>query len=103
MQLRIANTAIYYILFLLTLVLIEPAFANKFETIGSGVAGSNKIKIEYLKTIAYVAGAILLVSGILSLLLRDKNSQHLNYTMWKSSAFIFFILGLLVIVIGYFL
>lgn len=77
----------------LALFLYEPAFANKFETIGGGVQGSAKIKIEYLRMIAYFVGAIFLAAGILSIALHDKNSQTLNYTMWKSSSALLFLLS----------
>ena len=90
-------------LIMLVFIYIEPALANKFETIGSGVSGSVKIKVEYLKTISYVAGGIMLIAGVLSLIMRDKNSQALNYTMWKPSSIIFFILGLIFIGIGVYL
>lgn len=72
----------------------EPALANKFETIGGGVQGSTKVKIEYLQIIAYVAGSIFIIAGVLAILLHNKNAQTLNYTMWKSSSALFFILGI---------
>ena len=75
------------------LLFCEPSLANKFETIGGGVQGSTQVKIEYLQLVAYVAGGIFLVAGVLSILLHDKNAQTLNYTMWKSSAVLFFLLG----------
>jgi len=77
----------------LALFLCEPASANKFETIGGGVQGSAKIKIEYLHVIAYFVGAIFLAAGILSIVLHDKNAQTLNYTMWKTSSALFFLLS----------
>ncbi|MCU7905400.1 MAG: hypothetical protein KZQ76_05965 [Candidatus Thiodiazotropha sp. (ex Epidulcina cf. delphinae)] len=80
-------------LLLITIFFAEPLLANKFETIGGGVQGSTKIKIEYLQIIAYVAGGIFLISGILAIVLHDKNALTLNYTMWKSSSAMFFILS----------
>ncbi|MEW8506027.1 MAG: hypothetical protein AB2598_04945 [Candidatus Thiodiazotropha sp.] len=71
-----------------------PLLANKFETIGGGVQGSTRVKIEYLQVIAYVSGGIFLVAGILAIALHNKNSQTLNYTMWKPSAVIFFLLSI---------
>ena len=93
------------LMFILAVILfqIEPTLANKFETIGSGVSGSAKIKIEYLKTIAFVVGAILFIAGILSVITRDKNALALNYTMWKASAFIFILLSFLAIGTGFYL
>jgi uncharacterized integral membrane protein len=72
------------------LIVSEPLLANKFETIGGGVSGSTRAKIEYLQVIGYVAGTILLIAGILAIVLHNKNAQTLNYTMWKSSAAMFF-------------
>ncbi|MEJ2693359.1 MAG: hypothetical protein P8166_09960 [Candidatus Thiodiazotropha sp.] len=75
------------------LLFCEPSLANKFETIGGGVQGSSQAKIEYLQVVAYVAAGIFLMAGILSIVLHDKNAQTLNYTMWKSSAALFFLLS----------
>jgi hypothetical protein len=86
-----------------TLLFCEPSLANKFETIGGGVQGSTQVKIEYLQVVAYVAGGIFLVAGVLSILLHDKNAQTLNYTMWKSSAVLFFLLGAGAIAIAVFM
>lgn len=81
-------------LLLAGLLICEPALANKFETIGSGVQGSTRVKIEYLRVIAYLAGGILIIAGILSIVLHDKNAQTLNYTMWKASSALFFLLAI---------
>jgi uncharacterized integral membrane protein len=81
-------------LLLLGLLFCEPLLANKFETIGGGVQGSTKVKVEYLQVIAYAVGGILLIAGILSIVLHNKNAQTLNYTMWKSSATLFFLLSI---------
>jgi uncharacterized membrane protein len=80
-------------LFLL-LLFTEPLLANKFKTIGGGVSGSTQVKVEYLQIIGYVAGGIFLIAGILAIVLHDKNAQTLNYTMWKPSAAIFFLLSI---------
>jgi hypothetical protein len=79
---------------LLTLCLCEPLLANKFETIGGGVQGQAKMKVEFLRIFAYVAAAIFLIAGVLSIALHDKNAQTLNYTMWKTSSAIFFLLSI---------
>jgi hypothetical protein len=73
---------------------MEPALANKFETIGSGVTGSAKIKIEYLKVFLYAVSAVMLVASLLSVMTREKDSQSLNYTMWKPSSILFLIISL---------
>lgn len=71
-----------------------PLLANKFETIGGGVSGSTRVKVEYLQIIAYATGAIFLIAGILAIVLKNKNSQTLNYTMWKPSAVVFFLMSI---------
>ncbi|WP_316366189.1 hypothetical protein [Candidatus Thiodiazotropha sp. CDECU1] len=85
------------------LLLTEPLLANKFETIGGGVAGSTRVKVEYLQIIAYVAGGIFIIAGILAIVLHDRNAQTLNYTMWKPSATIFFLLGIAAIAAAVFM
>jgi len=79
---------------LLALCFSEPSLANKFETIGGGVLGSTKSKVEYLQWIAYATGGIFLISGVLSILLHDRNALTLNYTMWKLSSAIFFLFSI---------
>jgi hypothetical protein len=81
-------------LLLAGLFFCEPLLANKFETIGGGVQGSTRIKIEYLQIVAYVAAGIFTVAGVLAIVLRNKNAQTLSYTMWKSSATLFFLLAI---------
>ncbi|MES9825369.1 MAG: hypothetical protein ABW127_13160 [Candidatus Thiodiazotropha endolucinida] len=78
----------------LTLLFSPPLLANKFETIGGGVSGSTRVKVEYLQVIAYAAGGIFLIAGILAIVMHNSNSQTLNYTMWKSSAAVFFLLSI---------
>ncbi|MES9992170.1 MAG: hypothetical protein ABW098_09465 [Candidatus Thiodiazotropha sp.] len=87
----------------LWLLSTAPLLANKFETIGGGVQGSTRVKIEYLQVIAFVAGGIFLISGILAIALHDKNAQTLNYTMWKPSAAIFFVLSIGAVAAGIFM
>ncbi len=81
-------------LLLAGLFFCEPLLANKFETIGGGVQGSTKIKVEYLQIVAYVAAGFFTVSGVLAIVLRNKNAQTLSYTMWRSSAVILFLLAI---------
>jgi preprotein translocase subunit SecG len=99
-SLLLRNPSLLSYFLLLGLILCEPALANKFETIGGGVQGSTKVKVEYLQVIAYVASGIFFISGVLAILLHNKNSQTLNYTMWKPSAAIFFILSILALLGG---
>jgi hypothetical protein len=91
------------IVFSLCLLLSTPLLANKFETIGSGIQGSNQIKTEYLQIIAYVAGGIFLIAGILAIVLQNHNAQTLNYTMWKYSAAMFFVLSAASVAAGLFI
>ena len=84
----------------LLLLLAEPSLANKFETIGSGVSGTAKLKVDYLRIVFYVTSAIMLLAGILSIALRKDNALYLNYTMWKTSSIIFFFLSLATLAIG---
>lgn len=72
---------------------VDPALANRFETIGGGVVGSRKIKLEYLRVIAFAAGAVFLVAAAATVITHKRNAQMLNYTMWKPSTFIFTLLG----------
>ncbi|MBT3046856.1 MAG: hypothetical protein AB2728_04255 [Candidatus Thiodiazotropha sp.] len=87
----------------LWLMTTAPLLANKFETIGGGVQGSTRVKIEYLQVIAYVTGGIFLVAGILAIALQNKNAHTLNYTMWKPSAAIFFVLSIAAFAAGVFM
>jgi hypothetical protein len=85
------------------MVLCDPVLANKFETIGGGVQGSSKLKVEYLQVIAYVTSGIFLTAGVLSIALHNKNAHTLNYTLWKSSAAIFFLLSIGMLFAGYYI
>jgi uncharacterized membrane protein len=81
----------------------EPLLANKFETIGGGVQGSTKIKVEYLQIVAYVAAGIFATAGVLAIVLRNKNAQTLSYTMWRSSAVLFFLLAVGSLTLAFFI
>jgi len=99
---QIKTSGILVLSFLtLGLLIFEPALANKFETIGSGVSGSNKIKIEYLRITAFVTASIMFIAGVLSIVMRESNAQYLSYTMWKPSSIIFFILCLVMLGTGF--
>ena len=82
------------LLTLVLLILADPVYANKFETIGGGVQGSTRLKVEYLQVFAYAAGAIFLVAGVLAILLQNRNALTLNYTMWRTSSVLFFLLSI---------
>jgi hypothetical protein len=105
MKTKLINVLVWapFVLLIVLMTLSDPILANKFETIGGGVQGTTKVKIEYLQVIAYVASGIFLIAGILAVALHNKNSQTLNYTMWKSSAAMFFLLSLGMGAAGYFM
>ena len=78
---------------LLALLWLEPALANKFETIGGGVSGSSGIKREWLQKFFFVVGGISLLSAVLALVVPHNNALYLNYGNWKHSSVILFILA----------
>ena len=81
------------------LCLVEPAFAgNKFETIGGGVSGSNRLKSEHVRLILYVVSGIFLFGSILTVVLPHNNPLFLNYSQWKQSAAIMFIISVAALV-----
>lgn len=53
-------------------LLIEPALANKFQTIGGGVTGGNAKKLAVLKEIALYAGSFFIFLGAMALLTRNR-------------------------------
>lgn len=71
---------------------IEPALANKFETIGGGISGSYGIKQQWLQKFFLVAGGISLLSAVLAVVVPHNNALFLNYGNWKKSAIILSIL-----------
>ncbi len=78
----------------------DPVLANKFQTIGSGVSGEFKIKIEYLRIFAYVVSGLFMLFSLLSVITKKNNAHDLNYTAWKLSATIFFVLALVALFIA---
>ncbi|MBL3528355.1 MAG: hypothetical protein JMN27_12340 [gamma proteobacterium endosymbiont of Lamellibrachia anaximandri] len=90
------------LLMLAALLLFEPALANKFETIGSGVAGSSRIKAEYMVIIGYVSGGVLLFTSLLSFLMANTNAQNLNYALWKQSSGMLLFMGLVILGFAFF-
>lgn len=77
------------------LVLIEPALANKFETIGGGVSGSYNFKKEWLQGFLMVAGAIAMLLSVLCVVFPHNNPLFVNFRTWKQSAAILLIVSLL--------
>ena len=85
---------------LIMLLGVDPALANKFETIGGGVSGSVGIKREWLEKIFFVAAGISLLGAIAAVLFPHRNPLFLNYSNWKSSAIIMSILGIAFLAAG---
>jgi len=81
------------ILGILALLCVEPALANKFETIGGGVSGSSGIKRDWLQKFFLVVGGMSLLSAILALVVPHDNALFLNYGNWKRSFIILLILS----------
>ncbi len=73
------------VLALLGLLSVDPALANKFETIGGGVAGSSGFKREWLQNFFLVVGGVSLLTALLALLVPHYNALYLNYSNWKRS------------------
>lgn len=88
MSTRRLLTPLYVLAILgLCLTLLEPSFAgNKFETIGGGVAGSSRVKAEYLFYILLGAGGLSLLAAVASVMLPHDNPLILNFSTWKQSA-----------------
>ncbi|WP_164513278.1 hypothetical protein [Thiosocius teredinicola] len=80
---------------LLLMLLIEPALANKFETIGGGVAGSSGIKREWLQKFFLVAGGISLFGAFLAVVVPRNNALFLNFRNWKASAAVLTVLSII--------
>ncbi len=82
---------------------IDPALANKFQTIGGGVSGSNQIKTEFIKWVAYVVAGIFFLSSVLTVITRNNNAQTANYSVWKTSASILLVLAVGATALGVYL
>ncbi len=67
---------------------LEPALANKFETIGGGVAGSSGLKREWLQYFLYFVAGLGALGALLAVIYPRKNALYLNYNNWKKSAIV---------------
>lgn len=81
------------------LLLLEPVTAgNKFTTIGGGVSGSSQLKAEETRVILFVLAGLLLIGAVLNVVISHKNPLYMNATLWRPSAIIMTVLGVLAIV-----
>lgn len=78
---------------LLFCLLCEPVLANKFETIGSGVAGSFRLKREFLQIAFLITGGGFLLTAVLAVVMPHSNAAFLNFRNWKSSAIVLAVIG----------
>ena len=85
--------ALMLFLFISICLFIDPALANKFETIGGGVSGSTQIKLEYLKIIALVFGGVFLVAcDIIARLVPSRSEMPLGVVTGLIGAPLFLLL-----------
>lgn len=87
------NLRYRYLLAVVLFVLLDPALANKFETIGGGLSGSSGFKREWLQKFFLVVGGASLLGAILAVLVPHGNALFLNYNNWKQSAVMFSVLA----------
>jgi hypothetical protein len=77
----------------LLLLVFESSLANKFETIGSGVAGSFRVKAEFLRGGFLIGGSLFVLAAILAVVVPHSNAAYLNFSNWKSSALVLALIG----------
>lgn len=82
------------------LLLAEPALANKFEAIGSGLSGSSHSKRDWLTGFFAVSGGLSLLFGILTIATPHDNAAFLNYGNWKQSAIVLFVLAAVLLLLA---
>lgn len=70
----------YLLLFLLLFGMdVDPALANKFQTISGGVSGLSHEKIRLLQNIGMYAGIFLIVLALLALATRKRFEGFIGY------------------------
>jgi hypothetical protein len=79
----------------LFLLWLEPCLANRFETIGGGLSGSDALKLEWLRNFSLIAGSLCLLGALLAVAVHRRNALLLNYSNWKSSAAVLGVFGAL--------
>ncbi len=83
---------------LATLFLMEPALANKFETISGGVNGSFRLKRAFIQDMLLFGGGGFLVAAVMAVVVPRTNAAFLNYANWKASAMVLAVIGSLLLV-----
>lgn len=81
------------VLLLIPLCITEPALANKFETIGGGLAGSAAIKRDWLGVFFGIASGVSAFIGLLAVFMPHQHAAFLNHATWKQSAAVLFSLA----------
>jgi hypothetical protein len=80
--------------------LTEPAFANRFEAIGSGVSGSEALKRDWLRGLLFLGAALAAIGSVVNLFFPRRNALYLNYNNWKTSAAVLAGIAALLITLG---
>ena len=79
---------------------VEPALANKFETIGGGVSGSTGLKLEWLQSFLFIVAGMGALGALLAVIYPHNNALYLNYANWKKSAIVMGVIAAIALVIG---
>lgn len=77
--------------------LVEPALANKFETISGGVTGSMQMKREFVQNTLLVLGGGFLAGAVLAIVVPHTHAAFLNYANWKLSSAVMATLGMVML------
>lgn len=80
---------------------LEPALANKFETISGGVVGSSWLKREWLEKFFWISGGISLAFSVLALIVPHSNPLYMNSRTWKQSSIILAVLAAILLSAAY--
>lgn len=91
-QLRRVSTRLLLLSVILA-ALIDPALANKFETISGGVSGSFRFKQEWLQVFFLVAGGLSVLGAVLAVVVPHRNALYMNFSTWKQSAVVLVLLA----------
>ena len=92
---RWMGTGLVFAICLLGLVPELALAGNKFETIGGGVTGSSRDKLQYVRWFGFGFGSFFLLAGILSLTGSNRNPLMMNYAVWKRAGIVWLVLSAL--------